>query len=249
MGGADSGTGVAVEQATSAAGSAYSARLMGYVSHGRSRVATALAVVATVAAGVPARRASAQEATETPPPAVAAKPLPAEIPPLPEWPDYSKRPAYDGRDAVEVVIASTHRDEPVMLLEQTPAGWRAICTSPCRAQVDPKDTFGIGGYGLHPSLPFRLDGASTITASPESGPGFGLTFAGLFCMGHGGIFLGTGLALGHDGPGPVFAVLGGIEVAVGVPLALLALYKATTRTTLDVKKGVAAAGQPFVWRF
>jgi len=221
---------------------------MGYVSHGRTRVATALAVVCLVTAGPRVRRASAQETTE-PPPAVAAPPLPVEIPPLPEWPDYTKRPAYAGPDAVQVVVTSTHRDEPVTLLEQTSQGWRSICTSPCRAQVDPKDTFGIGGYGLHPSLPFRLDGASTIAASPESGPGFGLTFAGLFCMGHGGIFLGTGLALGKDPPGNVFAVLGGIEVAVGVPLALLALWKATTRTTVDVSKGAGSAGRPFVWRF
>jgi hypothetical protein len=212
-------------------------------------MATAVAMAGLVLAGTPARRAQAQETTEPTPPTVSAKPLPVEIPPLPEWPDYSKRPAYGGVDAVQVIVTSTHRDEPVTLLEQTKDGWRAICTSPCRAQVDPRDTFGIGGYGLHPSLPFRLDGASTITASPESGPGFGLTFAGLFCMGHGGIFLGTGLALGKDAPGPVFAVLGGIEVAVGVPLALLALWKATTRTTIDVQKGVATATRPFVWQF
>jgi len=68
-------------------------------------------------------------------------------------------------------------------------------------------------------------------------------------MGHGGVFLGTGLALGKDAPGPVFAVLGGIEVAVGVPLALLALWKASTRTTVDVQKGVAGATRPFVWQF
>jgi hypothetical protein len=195
-----------------------------------------------------ASRAGAQETGEAPP-TVAARPTPVEVPPLPEWPDWSTRPSYSGADAIQVVLRSGRTGEDVSLLEQTKEGWRTVCLSPCRAYVDPKDTFGIGGYGLHPSLPFRLDSSSTVVASPESGPGFGLTFAGLFCMGHGGVFLGTGLALGKDPPGQIFAVLGGIEVAVGIPLALLALWKASSRTSVDVKKGIVSEGRPFAWSF
>jgi hypothetical protein len=226
---------------------------MDYVSHGRVRVATALGVV--LFAQSFARPGRAQEPGSVPGPAAAvapaagAPPVRVEVPPLPDWPDFSKRPAYVGADAIDVHLRSDSPDVAVTLLEETREGWRSICSSPCAAQVDPKDRFGVAGNGLHPSLPFRLESSSTLVASPASGPGFGLTYAGLFCIGHGGIFLATGLALGHDQPGPIFTVLGGVEVAVGIPLALLALYKASTRTSVEVTKGAASMGRPFVWPF
>jgi hypothetical protein len=191
--------------------------------------------------------AVAQEAPPSPAPHLRS--VRVEVPPLPEWPDFSKRPSYSGVDAIQVSVRSDSASEAVTLLEQTKDGWRSVCNSPCVAAVNPGNTFGVAGYGLHPSLPFKLDSSSTVVASPQSGPGFGLTFAGLFCMGHGGVFLGTGLALGKEGPGPIFAVLGGVEVAVGIPLAILAAWKASVRTTVDVKKGIVATGRGLEWQF
>ena len=189
---------------------------MAFLSHDMRQTATVI-VLGLLVFPVMERAAHGEEASGTTTEAQVT-------PPLPPWPDHNGPPRYTGSDAVELRLRSSSETQPVTLLEETPQGWREVCTSPCRTFVDSKDAFGVAGNGIQPSVPFRLQTASTVVASPVSPPSWLFSYMGIFCLGHGGIFFGTGLALGNTQPGPMFTVFGGAEMAGGLPIAVIALW-------------------------
>jgi hypothetical protein len=162
---------------------------------------------------------------------------PESVPPLPPWPDRTSPFRYQGDDGVDMSLLSNDQLS-ITLMEQTPSGWRSVCSSPCKTRVDPKDSFGIGGYGINPSPEFQLKGPSTIRVSPAEPSSYWLLYTGGFLMVHGGIFFAVGSGIGNSGPGPTFRTFGAVEAIVGVPLIIYELWTIFHLTSVDITPGV-----------
>ena len=181
--------------------------------------------------------ANAQQTTSStaPPPAPISTGVRPDVPPLPVWPDFSAPPRYGGPNAVRVRIATEAGEGSATLMERTSDGWRSVCATPCTTQVDGRDTFAFGGYGIAPSKTFKLTEPTSITVSPASTyAGVAYLATGGFFVLHGGSFFLVGSSIGSEAPGPVFRTLGLIELVVAVPLLITGFYRQYWSTSFDM---------------
>jgi hypothetical protein len=136
-------------------------------------------------------------------------------------------------------VVTLRADNPRARLQQMQLRWRDVCTSPCGVPVDPAGTYRIGGGTVRPSLEFRMPRPSgPVLIDTQTGStvkhwvGFGLAIGGGVSALAGVLFLAlassasSNSALGPSAKdvatiyGVTYLVIGGILMAVGIPLSM-----------------------------
>jgi hypothetical protein len=159
------------------------------------------------------------------------------VPPLPPWPDPANPPGFTGPDSTEVHFESSSLLP--RLLQETPDGWRTLCSSTCTVRVDPSLTFGVAGYQMRSSRPFSIPRNARVDLrvtprlrSDNYAAGFWAAAA-----------IGATFAIigGAEYPNPKtqgtalgLLITGGIILPVTLPLSVIWLYRQLRYTKVDI---------------
>jgi hypothetical protein len=137
-----------------------------------------------------------------------------------------------------VRVVTLRADNPRAVLQQLQLRWRDICVSPCGVPVDPAGTYRIAGDTIRPSTEFRMPPPSgpvlidTQTGSAfKHGGGLVLAIGGGVSALAGVLYLVKASTISYqseDGPaarggltgiGLIYLAIGGVLMAVGIPLS------------------------------